>query len=63
MITKSQLLKDLNYCKDSLERMIWHSEKQKDEYHSITNHTVIENDIIKLRRELNEIRVSLNPFE
>lgn len=63
MTSKEQLLKDLNYCKDSLERLIEYAEKQKDEYHSVSKRTAIENDIIKLRRELNEIRVSLNQVE
>lgn len=63
MTDKKQLLNDLIYCKDSLERLIGYAEKQKDEYHTVSKHTAIENDIIKLRRELNEIRVSLNPFE
>lgn len=33
--SKEQLLKDLNYCKDSLERLIEYAERQKEESASI----------------------------
>lgn len=60
MIEKKQLLKDLNYCKDSLKRLISYAEQQEDENGIVTHYTTISNDIIRLRRELNEIRVRLN---
>ena len=63
MTSKEQLLKDLNYCKDSLERLISYADKQKEKWSTVTNYTAISNDIIKLRRELNEIRANLNQVE
>lgn len=52
--SKNEILKDLNYCKESLDRIIKHTEKYYGEKYS-SHHTVIQADIIKLRRELNEI--------
>lgn len=52
--TKKEIMSDLNYCKESLDRIIRYTEKN---YSGIcyNHHTVIQADIIKLRRELNEI--------
>jgi hypothetical protein len=52
--TKNEILKDLNYCKESLDRIIRHTEKYYG-VNYVNHHTVIQADIIKLRRELNEI--------
>lgn len=52
--TKNEIIKDLNYCKESLDRIIKHTDKYYDgNYYN--HHTVIQADIIKLRRELNDI--------
>lgn len=51
--TKKEILSDLKYCRESLERIIKYTNR---EYERWGNHyTVIQSDIIKLRRELNEI--------
>ena len=52
--TKNEIIKDLNYCKESLDRIIKHTEKYYGGNYG-NHHTVIQADIIKLRRELNEI--------
>ena len=52
--SKNEILKDLQYCKESLDRIIKHTEKCYGEKY-FNHHTVIQADIIKLRRELNEI--------
>ena len=59
MITKKEeIMKDLKFCQELMNRLV----KFADEYYirenSIwqCNHTVVQNDIIRLRRELNEIR-------
>lgn len=52
--TKKEIIKDLQYCKESLDRIIKHTEKYYGEG-CANHHTVIQADIIKLRRELNEI--------
>lgn len=57
---KKEIIKDLQYCKESLDRIIKHTENYYNgERYYNNNHTVIKNDIIKLRRELNEINKKL----
>lgn len=57
---KKEIIKDLQYCKESLDRIIKHTENYYNgEHYYNNNHTVIKNDIIKLRRELNEINKKL----
>ena len=46
---------DLKYCKESLDRIIRYTEKNYEDNIYYSHHTVIQADIIKLRRELNEI--------
>ena len=52
--SKNEILKDLQYCKESMDRIIKHTEKYYSEKY-FNHHTVIQADIIKLRRELNEV--------
>lgn len=52
---KKEILADLKYCKESLERIIKYTEREYEGGYSFNHHTVIQADIIKLRRELNEI--------
>ena len=51
--SKKEIISDLKYCKESLDRIIKYAEREYKEWGN--HHTVIQNDIIKLRRELNEI--------
>ena len=53
--TKKEIIKDLQYCKESLDRIIKYTEKYYEDNTDYNNHTVIQADIIKVRRELNEI--------
>ena len=53
--TKKEILNDLNYCKESLDRIIRYTEQTYEDNCYWSHHTVIQSDIIKLRRELNEI--------
>lgn len=52
-----EIISDLKYCKESMDRILDYAERNYDgDAPSWCNHhTVIQNDIIKLRRELNEI--------
>jgi len=52
--SKKEILSDLKYCKESLDRIIKYANREYEERWG-NHHTVIQNDIIKLRRELNEI--------
>ena len=52
--TKKEIISDLKYCRDSLDRIIKYANREYEERWG-NHHTVIQRDIIKLRRELNEI--------
>jgi len=52
--SKKEILSDLKYCKESLERIIKYANREYEKRWG-NHHTVIQNDIIKLRREPNEI--------
>lgn len=58
-IDRTELLADLKYCKDSLSRIIKYTERNYSAIYG-ANHTVIQKDIIKLRRDLNEVNLKLN---
>ena len=54
---KKEILADLKYCKESLERIIKYAERElSNEEGYYSHHTVIQSDIIKLRRDLNEVK-------
>ena len=53
--TKKEIMADLKYCKESLDRIIRYAEKSYADNQYYNHYTVIQADIIKLRRELNEI--------
>jgi len=53
--SKKEIMADLRYCKESLDRIIKYAEKNYVGSSYPHNHTTIQADIIKLRRELNEI--------
>lgn len=52
--TKKEIMADLKYCKESLDRIIKYADKHYGDSYC-NHHSVIKCDIIKLRRELNEI--------
>ena len=53
--TKKEIMADLRYCKDSLDRIIRYTDKNYEGDSYTSHYTVIQADIVKLRRELNEI--------
>ena len=62
MIDKVKLLKDLEFCKELLNRTIKYTEKNYMDgtYYYGNNHTVIQQDLRRLRRELNDINHKLD---
>lgn len=59
-MNKTELMKDLKFCQELMERLIEFTKKNYYEGEYINhNHTPIQNDIIRLRRELNEVRKKL----
>lgn len=61
MIKKSELMSDLKFCQSLIDRLIQYT---NDNYHDDcsygSNHTPIQNDIVRIRRELNTIRQKLD---
>ena len=52
--SKKEIISDLKYCRESLDRIIKYADREYKDWGG-NHHTVIQSDIIKLRRELNEI--------
>lgn len=62
MINKKDLLADLKFCKELLNRIIKYTEKNYADgtYYYGNKHTVIQQDLKRLRRELNDINHKLD---
>lgn len=60
--SKKEIMQDLAYCRESLDRIIEFAKRELNETSVFFygKRTVIQSDIIKLRRELNEIRRKLD---
>ncbi len=60
--SKKEIMKDLVYCRESLDRIIEFAKRELNETSVFFygKRTVIQSDIIKLRRELNEVRRKLD---
>lgn len=63
-LKKEEIMKDLKFCQDLMDRLV-ESAEEKYDCSSVwqCNHTVIKKDIIRLRRELNEVRKKLEKWE
>ena len=61
MKSKNELIKDLKFCQDLMDRLVKFAEEEY-ECNGVWqfNHTVIKKDIMRLRRELNEVRKKLD---
>ena len=59
-MTKAELIKELRFCKELMNRLEEYAIANYSDYRR--QHTVIESDIIRLRRELNEIRIKLGEW-
>ena len=62
MISKNDLIKDLKFCKELMDRLVKYAEKEyfNKSYPYGSHNSVIQNDIIRLRRELNDVRKKLD---
>ena len=61
MVSKKEILKDLKFCQELMNRLVDYTKENYVGSHSYDNkHTVIQNDIIRLRRELNDVIQKLN---
>lgn len=59
--SKKDIIKDLIFCKDLMDRLVDQADRMGDSPH-YSGRTVIQNDIIRLRRELNNIKADLQPW-
>lgn len=59
---KETILKDLNFCKELMDRLVDATNHMYDDndYNSTWCYTVIQSDIIRLRRELNNVKKKLD---
>ena len=55
---KEEIMKDLKFCQELMDRLVEFADEYYIEEKSVwkCNHTSVQNDIIRLRRELNEVR-------
>lgn len=62
MTNKTEVMKDLKFCQELMDRLVEFADKHYINKESLweCNHTVLQNDIIRLRRELNEVRRKLD---
>ena len=58
--TKKEIIEDLKYCKESLDRIVKYTERNYNNSSCDNYHTVIQADIVKLRLDLNEVNHKLN---
>ena len=61
-MTKAELIKELRFCKELLKRIEDYAIAHYNDGYTDRKHTVVQSDIIRLRRELNEIRIKLGQY-
>ena len=60
MTRKKNLMKDLKFCKELMDRLVDMADSlYHDEYSWSSNRTSIQSDIVRLRRELNNVNHKL----
>lgn len=61
MLKKKELMDDLKFCQSLMNRLVTFADKNyKDHGYFDNKHSVVQNDIIRLRRELNDVRRKLD---
>ena len=63
MADKCKVDKQAMFCKDLMERLNNNILSAKVSYGSLEKHTVMQNDIIRLRRELMLLSEMLDPYK
>lgn len=60
MTSKKNLMKDLKFCKELMDRLVYMADTMyHDDFSWGSNRTTIQSDIIRLRRELNNVNHKL----
>ena len=62
MANKKEIVKDMKFCQELMDRLVVSAENM-GEYWWDNRHTVIQQDIIRLRRELNTLKLKLDFYE
>lgn len=60
IVDKKDVVKDIQFCKDLMDRLLKDAKKYEEASLYDDKHTVLQADIIRLRRELNEVRKKLD---
>jgi len=58
--SKKEIYNDIKFCKDLMDRLLIEANSYKDSDIYDDKHTVLQSDIIRLRRELNTVRKKLD---
>lgn len=58
--SSKEIKQDIAFCKQLMDRLLLQTEKMSGDVTPWDRHTVVQQDIIRLRRELNEVRKKLN---
>ena len=59
---KGVIVKDLQFCQELMNRIVESAEKMRTAEHYEDKHTALKQDIIRLRRELNDVRIKCDPY-
>ncbi len=59
-VDKKQIVKDIKFCQELMDRLVETAKKYEEETFWLDKHTVLQADIIRLRRELNEVRKKID---
>lgn len=61
MQNKKEIMADLKFCKELMDRLVKYTDDHYiDDHYWQSNHTVIQNDIVRLRRELMNVSHKLD---
>lgn len=60
MVNKKDVIKDIQFCKELMDRLLKDAKKYEKAGLYYNKHTVLQADIIRLRRELNKVRKKLD---
>ena len=63
MANKKEIVKDMKFCQELMDRLVISSEKLKEDNWWMNYHTVVQQDIVRLRRELNTLKHKLDFYE
>ena len=62
MANKKEIVKDMKFCKELMDRLMISVENMGESFWD-NKHTVVQADIIRLRRELNTVKHKLDSYE